>query len=182
MPATVTGRFSAGVSLKTIFSGGTAGSATEINDVGTKAVEIGASKAAGRQFTEVWSETYENVSAPFNLDLTALVGVGGRTVNFSTPGVRLLMAINSDPTAGHDFNIKPGSSNGFADPWPGTGAYQTVHGGMPEAGVVDGKPFGNTVFHSICKPISFVVDATHKVITIDPGASTITSLTIVIAG
>ncbi|WP_406698561.1 hypothetical protein V5E97_06725 [Singulisphaera sp. Ch08] len=182
MSTTVSGRFQASVSLTTNFTSGTAGTATESNQVGTSPIEIGASKPAGRQFTDVWSQTYTNVSAPFDVDLTALAGVGGRTVNFTTPGIRLIQAINSDPTAGHDFKIGPGSSNGFAAPWPGTGAYQTVYGGMPGAAVVDGKPTGNTVFHSICKATALAVDATHKVITIDPGASTITSLTLVFAG
>jgi len=180
MSTTVTGRFQAGVNLKTQFSGGTAGDATETNNVGSKAIEIGAAKPAGRQFADVWSQTYANVSAPFDIDLTALIGIGGRLVDFTTPGVRLIQAINSDPTAGHDFTIGPGSSNGFAAMWPS--GEDTVFGGMPDAGIVDGQPVGNTVFRSACFPAGLTVDTTHKVITIDPGANTITSLTIVIAG
>lgn len=183
MSSTITGSLQAGVNLTTTFTSGTAGTAKETTNIGSRTVPIGASQAAGQVFTECWSHTYSAVSASFEIDFTALPGVGGRVVDFTTPGVRFFQLINSDPTAGHDIAVGPGVSDGFAALWPGTSAYQTVHGGMPGAGIDDnGQPLGNSVFHSVCKPTALVVDSTHKTVKIDPGASTITSLTVIIAG
>lgn len=179
MPNTVTGKFQAGTNLKTKFTTGTAGEANETNNLGDKPIQVGAAQAAGLQFAETWSHTYSAVAAPFDIDLTALTGIGGRPVDFTASGVRLVQVINSDPAAGHDVTIGPAVTNGWAALWPNG---LKVHGGMPGAGIVDGSPVGNVVLQCCCRPTALVVDSTHKVLTIDPGANTITSLTILIAG
>lgn len=182
MAATVQGKINAGVNLTTTFGGGTAGSAKETNNLGGNGIDIAPGLAAGQQLTEVWSQTYTNVSASFEIDLTALPGVGGRSVNFTTPGVRLVMVVNSDLVAGHDFTVGPGVSNGFAALWPGTGAYWIAYGGLPTASSLTGQPVGNTIIQTVTKPVALVVDAAHKTVKIDPGANTISSLTLLFAG
>jgi hypothetical protein len=170
---TVSGNIQAAVNLTTVFdSTGTAGSASEVNNLGTGLIAIDPGQAAGRILTEVWSHTYTGLAAPVTLDLTALVGIGSRAVNL--PALRGILAINADSTVGHDVKIGPGASNGLVAPWDDATAFTLVNGGMPGAGVVGNNVVGNPYLHCNLIPLGWVIDSTHKTITIDPGAFTVT--------
>lgn len=180
MANSVAGTFSAAVNLTTTFdSTGTGGSASEVNNFDTGGVDVGPSQSAGRQFTEQWSQVYTNLAAPVTIDLTALTGIGGRTVTL--PRLALIYAVNADPTAGHNVQIGPGASNGLAAPFPGTSAYLEVPGGMPGAGVVGNKLVGNVGFKTNCSAAGWAIDSTHKTITLTP-VGTVTSFKLVLAG
>lgn len=175
MSQSVQGSFSAGINLTTTFGTGTAGSATEVNNLGTTAVKVGPGQAVGQRFADCWSQTYPNVSAPFTIDVTNLTGIGSRIANFTSSGVRLLSVFNCDPNVGADFTIGPGASDGFAAPWDDSTATTTVCSGMPAAGVsASGQPTGNQMFRTNCTPAGWTVDATHKTLTITPVFSAIT--------
>lgn len=113
------------------------------------------------------------------LDLTALTGIGGRTVTL--PALRLLFAINADPTAGHDVQIGPGASNGLATPFPGTSAYVESKGGMTGAGAVGNNLLGNPTLLANFSTTGWVVDGTHKTILLTP-VGTVTSFKLILVG
>jgi hypothetical protein len=180
MANSVSGSFSAGVNLTTVFdSTGTGGTASEINNLATGSIDVGPTQAVPRQFTEQWSKVYTNLAAPVTLDLTALTGIGSRAVVL--PALRVLFAINADPTAGHDVQIGPGASTGLATPFPGTAAYVESKGGMTGAGAVGNNLLGNPTLLSNCSTTGWVIDSTHKTITLTP-VGTVTSFKIVLAG
>jgi hypothetical protein len=173
MANTVSGNIQVALALTTVFdSSGTAGSASEVNQLGTGQIAIDPGQAAGRILTEVWSRSYSGLAAPVTLDLTALVGIGGRAVVL--PALRGFMAINADSTVGHDVKVGPGASNGLVAPWDDATSFTLITGGMPGAGVVGNNVVGNVALHTNLIPLGWVIDSTHKTITIDPGASTVT--------
>lgn len=174
MSQSVQGTLSAGLNLTTTFTGGTAGNATEVNNLGTTTVPISAGQPAGQQFSDCWSQVYSNVSAPFTIDLTSLPGIGGRVVDFTSSGVRLIDAFNCDPNVGADFTFGAGSSNGLEAPFGNTTTALTIPSGMPAAGLsAKGQPTGNQLYLTNCTPAGWTVDSTHKTLTITPAFSSI---------
>jgi hypothetical protein len=180
MADTVQGSLHVGINLTTTFGTGTAGSATETNKIETGLIQVDANQAAGLAFTKVWSKRYTNLAAPVTIDLTALTGVNGGSIDFTTTGVRLIQALNCDPTAGHDVAMGPGASNGFAAAWDDATATTTVYGGMPGAGVTNAVAKGNLFVFGKCSAASLTVDSTHKTITLTP-VGTVTDFVLVIA-
>jgi hypothetical protein len=172
MANTVSGNIQVALNLTTVFdSSGTAGSASEVNQISTGQIVIDPGQAAGRILTEVWSRSYSALAAPVTLDLTALVGVGSRAV--ALPALRAILLINADAVVGHDLKLGPGASNGLVAPWDDATSYTQVNGGMPGAGVVGNDIKGNVGLHTNFIPLGWVIDSTHKTLTLDPGANTI---------
>lgn len=188
MSNTINGQIQAGCNLTNQIGSGTAGQTNAIQNLGALPINIGPAQAAGLVLTDAWSIVYSSLSSPQTIDLTNLTGEGGRTVNFTTPGIRFIQLWNCDPTAGHNVKIGPGASNGFAAPWDDGTATTTVNGGMPGAslstavGVSIAQPIGNSWQFTNLTVAGWTVDSTHKTLTIDPGASTLTNVVLVIAG
>lgn len=160
MSQSVQGNTSAGVAFTTTFATGTAGKATEVNNLGSAIVSVGPGQPAGLQVTDCFSATYTNISAPFDIDLTNLPGIGGRAIDL--PGVKIYECINCDPAAGHDVQLSTGASNGFVLPTA------TVLGGLPGAGITNGQAVGNKLYATAFTGSGWPVDSTHKVITVTP--------------
>lgn len=185
MADTVTGSLSFGINLTTSFGTGTAGSAIETNRIETGLISIDANQAAGRAFTKVWSKRYTALAAPVTIDLTALTGVNGGTIDFTSTGLRLIMGINCDPTAGRPVNLAPGASNGFAAWISGTTPSKDIASGMPGAGVTTSGTsttnyVGNPFIDVKAASAAYTIDSTHKTLTITP-TGTVTDFVLILA-
>lgn len=105
--------------------------------------------------------------APLNVDLmTDIKDPFGNALVFAR--VNLMLIYNDATNNAHVLSVKPGASNPFQD-W--------ISGTTPVLKVLPGFTLGGTNYPGLAmlagfNQTGFVVDATHKVLTLDPGANT----------
>ncbi len=153
----------------------TSGSFVESINIGGLALQI-AGGTGVNQCNEMWCSTLSLAAATTTLDLTALTGIGGRTVTFSA--VKVLYIVNNDPVAAHTIIVGNGASTPWYAPFSASTHTHTIPGGASGATATSG---GTPFLITNLSAAGWAVDGSHNLLMLDPTAATV-SCTILIAG
>lgn len=128
-----------------------------------------ANGTASNQVDTLYARQLTLAGAATTIDLTSLTDPAGNAISFAR--VREIIVQDLATTAGYDVKVEAGASNGVGWLPPSTSPVYARYSGTLRVSdpVSTGAGNGN------------VVDSTHKTVTFDPGANTVT-INVVIAG
>lgn len=132
--------------------------------VGSNSISYGPSVAP--TVAKHWSGTVSLAAATQTLDLTALAGPRGSTVNFSS--IRVIWIQNNSTVAGQGVGVGNAGANPWRPFWSSSANVETI-------------PAGGRFHKENPDTTPWAVDGTHKNLMLDPGANTFT-VSILIVG
>jgi len=126
---------------------------------------------ASNQVDTLYAVSLSLASTTQTIDLTSLTDPAGVSINFAR--VREIWVVNTSTSAGFTLNVQAGASNGFTT-------------ALPLAANTLKVPYSGAL--RLSDPVStgastgFYVDSTHKTITFDSGAHTVTFYVLLVGG